>query len=147
MRGFLSTDEYGTSRKRAVTMSQTPDDAIRQLVEQFGHTPMNIRLELTKKILEYGGQAVPVLIEGLQHPIWSVRQDCANALAELKAVVAVPALITALHDTEPGVRYESARALGRIATPEAAAALQAAIETADDDDFRYHLYDCRQGKA
>lgn len=127
-------------------MGAANDDEIRQLIEQFGHTPMNVRLELTKKILAFGEAAIPVLLDGLAHPTWSVRQDCANALAELKAVVAVPALIVGLRDPEAGVRYESARALGKIATPEAMAAIEAVIATTTDDDFRYHLYDCRHGK-
>lgn len=120
---------------------------IRDLIEQFAHSPMNIRLEVTRKILEFGAQAIPDLLEGLNHPVWSVRQDCANALAELKDPSTTPFLIFALADPETGVRYEAARALGRIGTDEAKNALHELARGTDNAEFRYFLYECLDGKA
>ncbi len=123
-------------------MSQISD-----LIEQFAGSPMNVRLQVTRDILAFGQEAVPELIEGLTHESWSVRQDCANALSELPDDSATLPLIDALQDKETGVRYEAARALGRIGTEKARAAIEALVPDADDEQFRYFLYDCLHGNA
>ena len=120
---------------------------IRELIEQFDGNPMNVRLEITREILQFGDEAVPELIKGLEHATWSVRQDCANALAELADPRATVALIRLLGDRETGVRYEAARALGRIGSDDAKAALNALVQHVDDEQFRYFLYDCLHGNA
>ena len=122
-------------------------ESVRELIESFAGNPINVRLEVTQRILAIGPRAIPELVQGLSHHSWDVRQDCANALAEFAAPSTVPPLIDALSDPQTGVRYEAARALGKIGSTDAKKALEAAAVEAESDDYRYFLYDAIQGKV
>ena len=132
-------------------MSELPEniskDEIEKLIEEFGTSSMNVRLELTKKIIALGKKAVPALIKGLSHNTWSVRQDCANALAEIGDDRAIEPLKKTLYDDEPGVRYESARALAKIGGKKEKQLLLQIADKTEDDEFRHFLYDCAKGKV
>jgi len=72
---------------------------------------------------ERAGQAVPALIEALQHPEPRVRARLALALAKMgpPAQAAIPNLIEQLKDEDPRARAGAARALGNLASETAAA--------------------------
>lgn len=76
-----------------------------------------------------GRPAVPRLVEALQSPDATLRQQAADTLARIgpAADEAVPALVQALRDDDPLVRKSAARALGQIG-PAAAAAVPSLIE-------------------
>jgi hypothetical protein len=59
-------------------------------------------------------EAIPVLLQGLAHTNWSVRNNAVYALGKIHAQpkLVVPALIKCLCDPEPFVRAEAASALG-----------------------------------
>ena len=131
-------------------MSEIPENIseedIEKIIEEFGTSSMNIRLELTKKIISLGKKAVPALIKGLSHKTWSVRQDCANALADVGDERAIEPLKITLNDDETGVRYESARALSKIGGEDEKKILLDMAQKTDDDEYRHFLYDCASGR-
>ncbi|MCD4656399.1 MAG: HEAT repeat domain-containing protein [Planctomycetes bacterium] len=122
-----------------------PANELKYWISMFGKSSMNVRLELTKKILMHGKIAIPHLIEGLSDKIWSVRQDCANALAEIGDERAIEPLKKTLFDQEKGVRFESARAISKIGSEEDKQLLLKLAKETLDDDFRHFLYDCLTG--
>ena len=111
-------------------------------ISMFGKTSLNIRLELTKKIIKLGAKAVPDLIDGLNHTTWSVRQDCANALAIIGDDRAINPLKNTLFDKEKGVRFESARAIAKIGGDEDKQFLIQIAKETPDDEFRRFIFDC-----
>jgi HEAT repeat protein len=69
-----------------------------------------------KKLVEFGSQAVPALIEALEDRDDHLRCAAAKALGEIgpEAKLAIPALIKALEDENFHVRLDAAEALGEI---------------------------------
>ncbi len=67
-------------------------------------------------------------------------RNVAVALGNAADPRAVPALTAALHDDHPWVRGHAAWALGRIGTPEAQAALQAALPQEADPEVRAEIH-------
>ena len=122
-----------------------PEHELKYWISMFGKSSMNVRLELTKKIIKHGKIAVPALIEGLKDKVWSVRQDCANALAEIGDERAIEPLKETLFDPEKGVRFESARAMSKIGSEEDKQLLLKLAKETPDEDFRHFLYDCLTG--
>jgi len=114
-------------------------------ISMFGKTSMNIRLELTKKICIHGKKAVPALIEGLTDKVWSVRQDCANALAIIGDERAIEPLKKTIYDSEKGVRFESARAISKIGSDKDKQFLIKIAKETPEDDFRHFIFDCLTG--
>ncbi len=90
--------------------------------------------DLAIRALEHSGgpaATVPVLIEALKYPDWSVRHWVTDALGNTGSPeTALPALIEALILPDEGVRIAAAWALGKIGAPAATAvpALTAAIK-------------------
>lgn len=74
--------------------------------------------ELSYLFKEIGKEAVPSLIQALQHPNSEVRSSAASALKEIgkDAQPAVPSLIAALKDKDRYVRFYAAYALAAIGT-------------------------------
>ena len=122
-----------------------PENDIDKFVEMFASGSLDVRLQLTKKLVELGKVAIPALIRGLSNKIWSVRQDSANALAEIGDKSAIEHLKITLLDPETGVRYESARALAKIGGDEEKEMLKNIAMNTDDEDFRHFLFDCIAG--
>jgi HEAT repeat protein len=89
--------------------------------------------QLTRIDFKIGSDFIPILIAGLKHPAWSVREDVITALGRLgpKAKSAVPALVKVLNDKNEIIRRDAAFALGRIG-PKAKAAVPALIEKIDE---------------
>jgi HEAT repeat protein len=67
--------------------------------------------------------SIPILIEALNDPYWTVREHAENALNNF-GQKAVKALVEALHSEHDFVRVRSARILGNIGGPAAATALE-----------------------
>ena len=87
-------------------------------------------------------EAVPKLIEALQHD--DTERVVATALARIgpAAAEAVPALAQALHEADAGRRWRAARALGRIGPP-AASAAEALTAALRDPDVGVRLHAAR----
>lgn len=82
---------------------------------------------ITRELLQFRGDAVPALIEGLTFPTGFVRKRelLCDLLGEIGTKSATPFLIAALRDPSPAVADAACRALERCGDDDTAAALRA----------------------
>jgi HEAT repeat protein len=97
----------------------------RQLIEQLGSPDFAVSQAASKALFARGADALDALVEGLAHPNWRVRTNCAGLMDHLGDSRCVAPLQRALRDPVAGVRRLAIHALG--CQPCKAAPLQADI--------------------
>jgi HEAT repeat protein len=95
-------------------MSINAVDQIADLITGFYHPDKEYRAESVQKIVQYGEEATPVLVNLLNHPDWKVRYRAAETLGVMRSKVTVLDLIPLCKDKKDHVRYMAAKALGNI---------------------------------
>ncbi|MFH0966996.1 MAG: HEAT repeat domain-containing protein [Methanobacteriota archaeon] len=94
-------------------------DPIEILISGFRSQEKEHRARCMNDIVQYGKEAVPLLIDQLQDEDWKVRYRAIEALGKIQSVDAVPELILTCSDEKDHVRYMAAKALGLIQSQKA----------------------------
>lgn len=108
-----------------------PDPDIKKLIQALNDSSLMIRRSAVLELGEFGGKAVPELIEALKNE--SIRDAVIMALGAV-GEEAVPALIEALKDKDSDIRRSAARALSRIGN-KAKGAVPALAEALKDNNL------------
>jgi len=84
------------------------------LINGFYHPDKEYRAESVQKIVQYGEEATPVLVNLLKHPDWKVRYRAAETLGMMRSKDTILDLIPLCKDEKDHVRYMAAKSLGNI---------------------------------
>lgn len=98
-------------------------DALLLLISGLRNPKKEFRAECITQIIQYKGEAVPVLIPLLHDTDWRVRYRAAEALGLIDDTKSVPSLIETCSDEKDHVRYMAAKSLGLLRTSAAVSVL------------------------
>ena len=128
----------------ALGYTGSDEQTVEVLLQAFDHEDAGVRRNVAialGALKEPPDVIVPALVGKLNDESLGVRDYSITSLGQIgpPAKDAVPALIKVLENSDRQLRYSAAWALMKIGTPEAVAAVQAAIEAFDDpwlEEFR-----------